>query len=91
MAIFIKLLATKIVANSFFGLSKSFEIIPMLFEFSKASLFKSDFVNEKIATSAPEIRAEQKSKTIRIAILAIKEVFNSANIIIKLLGSGSKI
>ena len=71
---FIKLLATKIVANSFLGRSKSVAIINIAGDlFSKPSS-KLDLVNENNATSAPEIRAEHISKIIRMIILVINEV-----------------
>ena len=55
--IFIKLFATKIVANNFFGLSSNFEIISIGFEFSSSAVSRSDCVNAKRATSAPETSA----------------------------------
>ena len=62
---FIKLLATKIVASNFFGRRKSEFIIFRAFEGLLSSASKSTFVSEKRATSAPEIRAEQHNKMIR--------------------------
>ena len=63
--IFIKLLATKIVASNFFGRCKSMFMVFMAFEGLLSSASKSAFVREKRATSAPEIRAEQHNRMIR--------------------------
>lgn len=64
MAIFIKLLETKIVANNFLGLANNRWTMANFFAIDFSSLVsKSDGVKEKKATSAPEITAEQKSKT----------------------------
>lgn len=63
MAILIKLLATKIVANSFLGFSSSLVIMDSALEFWWSSGSISERVNEKSATSAPEINAEQNSNT----------------------------
>lgn len=60
--IFIKLLATSIVANNFFGLFNSLEMISKDLESFWSLASRSDGVNEKSATSAPEISAEQSSK-----------------------------
>ena len=62
---FIKLLATKIVANNFFGRRKSEFIMFKAFEGLFSSASKSTFVSEKRATSVPEIRAEQHNRMIR--------------------------
>lgn len=74
IAMFRKLLATRIVAKSFFGLDSRFCTIPSFFAIA-FSLFvsKSEGVNEKKATSAPEIRAEQASKTTSKMLLVICE------------------
>ena len=64
IAIFIKLLATRIVANNFFGRSNNEEIKCMAEEFSSMPLSMLDLVKEKSATSAPEIRAEQANSII---------------------------
>ena len=91
IAIFIKLLATNIVANNFFGRSKSDAIISMAGDlFSKPSS-KLDLVSENKATSAPEINAEHNSKTTSTIILVIKEVLIIKKEEIKTVGSGSKI
>ena len=58
IAIFIKLFATKIVANSFFGNFKRVVIITVDLELSSPRDLISDLVSENNATSAPEIKAE---------------------------------
>ena len=58
IAIFIKLFATKIVANSFLGNFKSEVIITVDLELSLLRRSISDLVSENNATSAPEIKAE---------------------------------
>ena len=92
IAIFIKLLATNIVANSFLGLDNRFFTIIKLpgDSFSEDSSSKSVGVNEKNAISAPEIKAEQtnkinKTRTLRMCPLS-KEIAKN-----KLGGSISKI
>lgn len=86
----IKLLATKMVAKSFFGLSNNFEIISMGFEFSCEAFSISVCVNENSATSAPETKAEHSNNTnSKITPKAI-EVSMAKVFIIKLKGSGSK-
>ncbi len=63
IAILIKLFATKIVANNFFGrLSRSLIIFSDL-ELLLVKFFKSLFLRENNATSAPETSAEQNNKT----------------------------
>jgi len=49
------------------------------------------FVNEKIATSAPEISAEQINKTISRMMLVTNEVFEIRKIVLRIEGSGSKL
>ena len=56
---FIKLLATKIVASNFLGRSKRLAIIWMRLEFASNPFSISLLESENKATSAPEIRAEQ--------------------------------
>ena len=56
-----KLFATKIVANNFFGDFKSFEIVLVDFKLSLSNKSICDLVKENNATSAPEIKAEQNS------------------------------
>ena len=90
IAIFMKLFATRIVASSFFGRSRSFAIRRIGTDlFSSPSLIL-DLVKENKATSAPEINAEQMSKTISKTILVIKEVLIANKFEINTVGSGSK-
>ena len=63
--IFIKLLATKMVANNFFGRRSRALIISSAFEGVFSCGSKSDLLNEKRATSAPEIRAEHTKRITR--------------------------
>src|SRR5690606_22131043 len=72
MAMFTKLFETKIVANNFFGLPNNRCTIASFFamDFSRF-VSKSEGVNEKKATSDPEIRAEQASKITSITPLVI--------------------
>lgn len=79
------------VANNFLGRSKSVAIICIEEDlFSKPSS-KLDLVRENKATSAPEIKAEHNSKTIRIIILVRNDVLVINKFKIKTEGSGSKI
>lgn len=59
---FIKLLATNIVANNFLGLPSNFEIISIDFEYFSEVVSKSFCVKENKATSAPDTSAEQHNK-----------------------------
>ena len=90
MAIFIKLLATKIVANSFFGRSKRYDIISICLDFASKPVSISVLVKENKATSAPEINAEQNSNTNKSKKLLANEKSIAINNGIKLAGSGSK-
>ena len=88
MAIFTKLLATKMVANNFLGFSNNLEIrVPLL-----KSLFcisSTSFCDkEKRATSEPEIKAEQTSN---IIIAKIPKRNSKSIEWRKLAGSGSKL
>ena len=56
-----KLFATKIVANNFFGDFKRFEIVSVDFKSSLSNESICDLVKENNATSAPDIKAEQNS------------------------------
>ena len=58
IAIFIKLLATRIVANSRLGCWSIFSILEIFFCSSPFACSSSVGVSEKKATSAPEIKAE---------------------------------
>ena len=72
MAILIKLLAIKIVASNFLGLSLIFKmsLLVLLSSLSKRSKSLGD--REKYATSDPDIKAEQTSRKIsNIEVLAI--------------------
>ena len=60
IAIFIKLLAMRIVAKSRFGFCNNPITSKCFLSFSISSI--SDGLNEKNATSAPEINAEQTSR-----------------------------
>lgn len=89
MPILIKLLATKMVANSFLGRSRSFEINEKALGCSSKPVSISDFVKEKNATSAPDTKAEQINKSNKRTRPGIKAVFPESKAIIKLEGSGS--
>ena len=56
-----KLFATKIVANNFFGDFKRSEIVLVDFKSSLPNESICDLVKENNATSAPDIKAEQNS------------------------------
>ena len=86
MAIFIKLLATNIVANNFFGCFKSSIIISNDFDLLSFASSKSFCVSEKRATSAPDISAEQIKSTSNPTMPVVK-VLSKRDI--KLGGSGS--
>ena len=77
IAIFIKLLATKIVANNFLGFDNNFLTIVKLAEssLSEDSSSKSVAVKEKKEISAPEINAEQINNMTIIIILIINSLF----------------
>ncbi len=91
-AMFIKLLATRIVANNFLGRSKSFEII--MIRLSVCSSSKTDLDKEKKATSAPEINAEKNNRI--NSNIKLKTSENTEKSIVKnennnLVGSGSNV
>src|SRR5690606_37620363 len=73
MAIFTVLLATRIVASNFLGLSSSLTIIFCVSLLLPFSVMKLAGVREKNATSAPEISAEQIRRTNSIIMLKIIE------------------
>ena len=77
IAIFIKLLATKIVANNFLGFDNSFFTIFKLLDssLSEDSSSKSVAFNEKKDISAPEIKAEQINNMIIAIMLIINSLF----------------
>lgn len=89
VAILIKLFATRMVANNFFGRSISFEMISNFLEPSSRPLSRSDRVNEKRATSAPEIRPEHNNKTSSRIMPRTRETLSEENKMTKLVGSGS--
>lgn len=91
MPIFIKLLATKIVANNFFGRSNSLDIILKTFGLSSKPFSISLRVNEKKATSAPEINAEHNNSAMSKIIPETNDVLSDMENKIKLAGSGSKV
>lgn len=91
MAILMKLFATRIVASSFFGLLRRSEIICIFTDLFSMPSSILDFVNENIATSAPEIIAEQASKITSKIILVRNDVLIARKIEIKTEGSGSKL
>lgn len=88
MPIFIKLLATNIVASNFFGRSNNLETISKGFEFSSSPLSISVLESENNATSTPDIRAEQINNTNNNVKPSTAEILiaDSNN---KLSGSGS--
>lgn len=90
MAILIRLLATKMVANNFFGLDSNFSTRPNCLDTDPPSESRRSLsFNEKKATSAPEIRAEHPSNTNMNTKLVIWGTVKS--VINKLGGSKSKI
>jgi len=86
-----KLLAIKIVANSFFGRSNSLDIILKTFGLSSKPFSMSLRVNEKKATSAPEIKAEHNNRIISKIIPETNDALADIKNKIKLVGSGSKV
>ena len=60
---FIKLLATKIVANSFFGLSNNLIIKFIFFKSKDSASSICVLVIENKATSTPDINAEKVNKS----------------------------
>ena len=88
-AIFTKLLATKMVANSFLGRSKSRIKICCFEETFPSFTSKSAGVSENKATSEPEIKAEQTNNKTR-TIIPKKWEKSTARNKNKLEGSGSK-
>ena len=70
-----KLFATSIVANNFFGRSNKTEIISIAEDSCSLPSSIFDLVKENNATSAPEIKAEHASSIISSITLVINEVF----------------
>ena len=87
--IFMALLAIKIVANNFFGRSKSLAIMSPLDVFFSAISFTSVPERPKKATSAPEINAEHMSNIKRIHALSANAPSSAIKLKTKLRGSGS--
>jgi len=87
MAMLIKLFATNIDANNFFGCFKSSIIISNDFDLLSFASSKSFCVSEKRATSAPDISAEHIKSMSNPRIPVIKVLSKKD---IKLEGSGSK-
>ena len=85
-----KLFATKIVANSFFGRSNRDAIIWIRFALSSPMSLISDLVNENKATSAPEINAEPHNKRNSKIKPDATDMSIAKLFMIKLKGSGSK-
>lgn len=79
------------VASNFFGRSSSFEIIENALDCSSKPESMSDFVNENMATSTPEINAEQNSKIMSNKSPEISAEFTEIKSNMKHEGSGSKI
>ena len=77
------------VASNFFGRSNNFAMISNFFEPSSTPLSKSDRVNEKSATSAPETMAEQNNKTTRRPRPKTNDTLSEYKNKTKLAGSGS--
>ena len=72
IAMFIRLLATRMVARSFLGLANNLSMrASFLGRDFPSSVFKSVVEREKNATSAPEMSAEKNNKTKRITKLVI--------------------
>ena len=72
MAILTKLLATKIVASSFLGFESNFLMMRSFLEGLPSLSSTLVLDKEKKATSAPDIRAEHKSRTSKMTILVIE-------------------
>lgn len=84
-----KLLATRIVASSFLGRSKSLAIISKRLEDFSLPDSSSVRGKEKRATSAPEIKAEQNKSIITNTRPKAIEKSIEINNALKLEGSGS--
>ena len=90
IAIFIKLFAIKIVAKSFFGLSRRLIINFSLLVSFVSSLEKSEGFSEKRATSDPEINPDATSKITIVLKLTISGMV-ICKTIMKLKGSMSNL
>ena len=91
MAILIKLLATNMVAKSFLGRSNKEAIISIAEDLFSIPSSILDLVNEKSATSAPEINAEHASSIKSNTTLVMNDVLETNRFENKTEGSGSKI
>ena len=89
IAILIKLLETRIVANNFFGRSSNFAIISNFLEPVSSCVSRSDRVSENSATSAPDIKAEHNNKIKSKIMPSIKVTLSDAIKMAKLAGSES--
>ena len=89
VAMLMKLLATRMVANNFLGRSKSFEIIWNAVDFCCRPLSMSERVSEKKATSAPDIRAEHASNAQIEITPMINEILTEDRRMSNCVGSGS--
>ena len=87
---FIKLLATNIVANNFLGRSNSIAIICIRLDLASNPFSISVLVSENKATSAPEISAEQNSSKNNNTKPKTTETSIAITKLLKLVGSGSK-
>jgi hypothetical protein len=76
-----KLLATRIEASSFLGFFKSSVIISKDFDLDFFASSKSFLLNEKRATSAPEIRADPINKITSPIIPVVNDAFKNGIII----------
>lgn len=92
MAIFTKLLATKIVANKRFLLRKSFWIKSILGAFWSLAVSISFFLSEKNATSDPDMSADKIRRTTKPKMPRRTEVVEEFWVKNNMLdgGSGSK-
>lgn len=86
-----KLFETKIVASNLFGRSSNETTAFSLLDFDSAALFRSVWVSEKNATSAPDINAERISNKKRVTILSAFEKTAADKRIDKNVGSGSNL
>jgi hypothetical protein len=87
---FIKLLAIRIVANNFLGLSNKLMIICSCLDTLPSFTSKSDGFNENKATSDPEIRAEAM-RSMKKNVILTTSIISIAEKKMRLEGPGSKI
>ena len=79
------------VANNFLGFSNKFETTSISSEPSSIPSSMSALVKEKSATSAPEIKAEQKSRTSNKILLSMTESLRPSKRKMESGGSMSKV